>query len=127
MEKHRCEIAGVAGAATAIAATPLALGALGFGATGVAGGSLASVAQTAIYGGATGGVFSILRSAGAGGISNAANILIGGMGRYAGKYFCDFDIPSDPPVPEKEKPQTRPVTKPYFVCDTNGVQCRYFN
>ena len=127
LEKHKCEFAGVAGAATAIAATPLALGALGFGAAGVAGGSFASAAQAAFYGGATGGVFSILQSAGVGGISNAANILIGGMGRYAGTYFCDLDIPSDPPIPEKEKPQTRPVTKPYFACDTNGGQFCYFN
>ncbi|KAF9643749.1 hypothetical protein BDM02DRAFT_3077775, partial [Thelephora ganbajun] len=41
------------------------LGAVGFTSTGVAAGSIAATIQSIVYGGATGGLFSLLQSAGA--------------------------------------------------------------
>ena len=52
-------------------AAPIALTAAGFTASGVAAGSLAAWAQSTFYGGATGGLFSLLQSAGAAGLGAA--------------------------------------------------------
>ena len=59
------------GATAGIVAAPIALTAAGFTASGVAGGSLAAWAQSTFYGGATGGLFSLLQSAGAAGLGAA--------------------------------------------------------
>ena len=73
-----------------MAAAPVVLGVAGFTTGGVAAGSVAAAAQSAIYGGFTGGVFSLLQSAGAAGIGLAGNAAIaatgatvGGAGSYA--------------------------------------------
>ena len=58
-------------------------------------GSLAATVQAALYGAGATGIFSTLQSAGAAGISTSANIVIAGMGKYVGSYFCDLDIPSE--------------------------------
>ena len=58
-------------------------------------GSLAAKVQAALYGAGTTGIFSTLQSAGAAGIGNSANIVIAGVGKYVGSYFCELDIPSD--------------------------------
>ncbi|KAI0370146.1 hypothetical protein BV20DRAFT_1052768 [Pilatotrama ljubarskyi] len=47
------------------AAAAVVLPALGFTSAGVVGGSLAALAQSAIYGASTGGLFSVLQSIGA--------------------------------------------------------------
>ena len=53
---------------------------------GVAGGSIAAGIQSAVYGGATTGVFSALQSAGAAGISVASQTVIGSIaGAIGGK------------------------------------------
>ena len=65
-------------------AAPVVLGAAGFTAGGVAAGSMAAAAQSAIYGGFTGGVFSVLQSAGAAGIGLAGNAAIGAAGASVG-------------------------------------------
>ncbi|PFX11859.1 Tauropine dehydrogenase [Stylophora pistillata] len=82
-------VAAVAGGAVvtgvaAVVAAPVVLGAAGFTAGGVAAGSIAAAAQSAIYGGFTGGVFSILQSAGAAGIGLAGNAAIGAAGASIG-------------------------------------------
>ncbi len=56
----------------------------GFGAGGVVAGSVAAAAQSAIYGGATGGVFALLQSAGAAGIGLAGNMGLAAAGAAAG-------------------------------------------
>ncbi|KAF5349702.1 hypothetical protein D9756_008837 [Leucocoprinus leucothites] len=62
------QLCGLAAVGSAIAlpliGIPL-LGAIGFTSAGVAGGSIAAGVQSAVYGGATGGVFSVLQSIGA--------------------------------------------------------------
>ena len=68
----------VAGTAAVVGA-PLALGAAGFTAGGVAAGSFAASIQSVFYGASTGGVFSVLQSAGAAGIGVAGNTAIGGI------------------------------------------------
>ena len=73
----------------------MVLEAAGFGAGGVAAGSLAAKVQAAFYAGGTTGIFSTLQSAGAAGIGTSANIVIAGVGKYVGSYFCDLDIPSE--------------------------------
>ena len=65
-------------------AAPVVLSAAGFTAGGVAAGSVAAAAQSAIYGGFTGGVFSVLQSAGAAGIGLAGNAAIGATGATVG-------------------------------------------
>ncbi|KXN82691.1 Quinidine resistance protein 1 [Leucoagaricus sp. SymC.cos] len=62
-KNHRAAAVGSA-AALPLIGIPL-LGAIGFTSTGVAGGSIAAGIQSAVYGGATGGVFSVLQSIGA--------------------------------------------------------------
>eukprot|EP01104_Vermistella_antarctica_P001586 TRINITY_DN11659_c0_g1_i1.p2 TRINITY_DN11659_c0_g1~~TRINITY_DN11659_c0_g1_i1.p2 ORF type:complete len:205 (+),score=30.04 TRINITY_DN11659_c0_g1_i1:102-716(+) len=65
-------------AAGAVIVAPWALPLLGFGAGGVAASSLAAATQSAVYGGAATGVFSLLQSAGAvGAFSTATNVAIG--------------------------------------------------
>ena len=52
---------------------------------GVAGGSIAAAIQSAVYGGATTGIFSALQSAGAAGLSVASQAGIGSVaGAFAG-------------------------------------------
>ena len=63
---------------------PVVLSAAGFTAGGVAAGSVAAAAQSAIYGGFTGGVFSVLQSAGAAGIGLAGNAAIAATGATVG-------------------------------------------
>jgi len=80
------KIAGISfglGLASVVAA-PLVLTAAGFTSGGVAAGSAAAAAQSAFYGGATGGIFSILQSAGAVGIGIFGNTAIGLAGASAG-------------------------------------------
>jgi len=74
----------VGGAALCLAAAPLALGAAGFTAGGVAAGSFAAALQSAVYGGATGGIFAALQSAGAAGLGFAGSAVVGGTGAAAG-------------------------------------------
>ncbi|KAF5349612.1 hypothetical protein D9756_008840 [Leucocoprinus leucothites] len=65
--RHRLKIGAVAvgsAAALPLIGIPL-LGAIGFTSTGIAGGSVAAGLQSAVYGGATGGVFSVFQSIGA--------------------------------------------------------------
>ena len=95
LETHKCEIKSAAGAAAAVIGAPLVLGAAGFGAGGVAAGSLAAKVQTTLYGAGTTGIFSTLQSAGAAGIGTSANVVIAGVGKYVGNYFCDLEIPSE--------------------------------
>ena len=66
--------------ATAVVAAPAVLSAVGFTAGGVAAGSVAASIQSVFYGASTGGVFSVLQSAGAAGIGAAGNAAIGGIG-----------------------------------------------
>ncbi|XP_022800231.1 tauropine dehydrogenase-like [Stylophora pistillata] len=76
--------------AVAVAAAPVVLGVAGFTTGGVAAGSVAAAAQSAIYGGFTGGFFSLLQSAGAAGIGLAGNAAIAATGATvggAGSYF----------------------------------------
>uniref|UniRef100_A0A0K2VBR2 Uncharacterized protein n=1 Tax=Lepeophtheirus salmonis TaxID=72036 RepID=A0A0K2VBR2_LEPSM len=70
-------LVGLAVGGTSIIAAPFILTAAGFGAAGVASGSIAAGVQSAVYGGATSGIFSILQSAGAVGISAASTAIIG--------------------------------------------------
>ena len=56
--------------------------------TGVVGGSIAAATQSAVYGGATGGLFSILQSAGAAGIGIFGNTLIASTGAGVGAGFA---------------------------------------
>ena len=72
-------VAVVTGTAAVVAA-PAALSAVGFTAGGVAPGSIAAFIQSVFYGAYTGGVFSVLQSAGAAGISATGNAAIGGIG-----------------------------------------------
>jgi hypothetical protein len=51
-----------------VVATPVLLAAVGFTATGVAAGSAAAATQSVVYGAWTGGVFSVLQSAGTGSV-----------------------------------------------------------
>ncbi|XP_058942674.2 tauropine dehydrogenase-like [Pocillopora verrucosa] len=74
----------VATGVAAVVAAPVVLGAAGFTAGGVAAGSMAAVAQSAIYGGFTGGAFSVLQSAGAAGIGLAGNAAVGATGATVG-------------------------------------------
>ncbi|XP_022800209.1 uncharacterized protein LOC111338068 isoform X3 [Stylophora pistillata] len=76
--------------AAAVVAAPGVLGAAGFTAGGVAAGSIAAAAQSAIYGGFTGGVFSLLQSAGAAGIGLAGNAAIGAAGASVGGALSDL-------------------------------------
>ena len=89
---------------------PLVLGAAGFGAGGVAAGSLAAKAQAVFYGGGTTGIFSILQSAGAAGMSSSANVVIAGVGNYVGSYFCDLDIPPESSTPAESLPKDASAT-----------------
>jgi len=66
---------GVIGGAAVVAA-PMALAAAGFGAGGVVGGSAAASIQSAVYGGATTGVFSLCQSIGAAGLSTATTVMV---------------------------------------------------
>ncbi|KAF9789702.1 hypothetical protein BJ322DRAFT_552305 [Thelephora terrestris] len=56
-----------------------ALGAVGFTSAGVAAGSLAATVQSVVYGGATGGLFSLLQSAGATMVLPSAGTIITGV------------------------------------------------
>ena len=69
----------VATGTAAVVAAPAALSAAGFTAGGVAFGSVAAFIQSVFYGASTGGVFSVLQSAGAAGIGAAGNAAIGGI------------------------------------------------
>merc|ERR1712189_12431 len=60
---------GVAVAAGCYFGLPFALGAVGFTSAGVAAGSAAAATQSAVYGGATTGLFSVCQSVGAAGLS----------------------------------------------------------
>ena len=51
---------------------------------GVAGGSIAASIQSAVYGGATTGAFSVFQSAGVAGISAASNTVIGSVAATIG-------------------------------------------
>ena len=62
----------ILGAVAGVVALPVTLSALGFGAAGVAAGSVAAATQSAVYGGATTGVFSVLTAWGAAGAPAAA-------------------------------------------------------
>ena len=62
---------------------------------GVVTGSLAAKVQAALYGVGIAEIFSTLQSAGAAGIGTSANIVIAGVGKYVGSYFCDLDISSE--------------------------------
>ena len=73
------------GAAVAIGTAPVALAAAGFGAGGVALGSLAAGVQSAVYGGATTGAFSVAQSAGAAGLGMLGTTVSGIVGAGAGK------------------------------------------
>ena len=70
---------GLAAGTAAVVAAPLVLSAAGFTAGGVAAGSIAAYIQSVFYGASTGGVFSVLQSAGAAGIGAAGNTAIGGI------------------------------------------------
>ena len=72
--------AAVVTGATAVVAAPAVLSVVGFTAGGVAAGSVAASIQSVFYGAYTGGVFSVLQSAGAAGIGAAGNAVIGGIG-----------------------------------------------
>jgi len=63
---------------TAPLVLPYCLGALGFAKAGIAANSLAATIQPILYKGTTTGVFSLLQSAGAGGLSVAGNVAVGG-------------------------------------------------
>ena len=69
---------GLAAGTAAIAATPLVLSAAGFTAAGIAAGSLAAGIQSVVYGGAAGGAFAAVQSAGVAGIGYTATAVIGG-------------------------------------------------
>ena len=67
-------------------------------------------------------MFETLKSAATQGISQLAMGFIGRMGAppggFTGSNFCDFDIASEPPVSENEKPVT---SKPDFVFNVDGT------
>ena len=50
--------------------------------------------QATLYGAGTTGIFLTLQSAGAAGIGTSANIVIAGVGKYVGSYFCALEMPS---------------------------------
>jgi len=60
-----------------IPAPPVVLGMVGFTKTGVVAGSIAASVQSAVYGGATMGVFSTFQSAGVLGVGLATKVLLG--------------------------------------------------
>jgi len=72
-------VVGVGVATTLVAPVVIGgvLSVLGFGASGVVAGSIAAGAQSAFYGGATTGVFSVLQSVGAVGLSSTASAVAG--------------------------------------------------
>ncbi|KAI0756016.1 hypothetical protein C8Q80DRAFT_1125696 [Daedaleopsis nitida] len=76
-------LVGVAVPVLATAGAALILPAIGFTSMGVAGGSLAALAQSVLYGASTGGVFSVLQSVGATIVAPAAIEVVGAVGAAA--------------------------------------------
>ena len=72
IEKHKGKLIGAAvGVTVGAVALPVGLLAAGFGAGGIVAGSAAAGIQSAVYGGATTGLFSIFQSFGAAGVPAA--------------------------------------------------------
>ena len=82
--KVLCVIGLSVGAIAGVATAPAVLSAAGFTSSGVAAGSLAASIQSVVYGGATGGLFSLFQSAGARGIGVAGNAVAGSIGAGIG-------------------------------------------
>ena len=84
-KKKAAIVAGaVLGGVGLVAAAPFAIAAAGFGAGGIVAGSAAAAVQSAVYGGATGGLFSTLTSIGAAGMGATSTAFAAGAGAAAG-------------------------------------------